>query len=120
MALAPALIERVDDVLARLEAADRALSQPLARQLELARRGVSREQAYEWVQRNAMRAYHEKRNFKALLLEDADVTRALPPPEIERAFDLDEQLRHVDRILDRVFSSSPELAGVSRPAEVSS
>jgi adenylosuccinate lyase len=67
-----------------------------------------------------MRAYHEKRDFKALLLEDADVTRALPPPEIERAFDLDEQLRHVDRILDRVFSSSPELAGVSRPAEVSS
>ena len=33
--------------------------------LELARRGVSREQAYEWVQRNAMRAFHEQRDFKA-------------------------------------------------------
>src|SRR6186713_2792873 len=59
--------------------------------LELARRGITREQAYEWVQRNAMRAFHEQRDFKALLLADPDVTRALPAPEIERAFDLDEQ-----------------------------
>jgi adenylosuccinate lyase len=88
--------------------------------LELARRGVSREQAYEWVQRNAMRAFHEKRQFKSLLLEDADVTRVLPPVEIERAFDLDEQLRHVDHIFERVFSSSAEMAGIRRPAEVSS
>ena len=71
--------------------------------LELARRGVSREQAYEWVQRNAMRAFHEQRDFKALLLADADVTAALPPAEIERAFDLDDQLRHVDAIFARVF-----------------
>src|SRR5258705_13973054 len=71
--------------------------------LELARRGVSREQAYEWVQRNAMRAFHEKRDFKPLLLTDPDVTRVLPPPAIERAFNLDEQLKHVDYILSRVF-----------------
>jgi adenylosuccinate lyase len=71
--------------------------------LELARRGVSREQAYEWVQRNAMRAFHEQRPFKDLLLADADVTRVLPPHEIERAFSLDEQLKHVDDIFGRVF-----------------
>ena len=71
--------------------------------LELARRGVSREQAYEWVQRNAMRAFHEQRPFKDLLLADVDVTTVLPPLEIERAFDLDEQLRHVDAVFDRVF-----------------
>jgi len=71
--------------------------------LELARRGVSREQAYEWVQRNAMRSFAEARDFKALLLADADVARALPPAEIERAFSLDEQLKHVDHIFDRVF-----------------
>jgi adenylosuccinate lyase len=76
--------------------------------LELARRGVSREQAYEWVQRNAMRAFHEQRSFKSLLLADADVTSVLPPPEIERAFDLDEQLRHVDQIFDRVFGATPK------------
>ena len=71
--------------------------------LELAKKGVSREQAYEWVQRNAMRSFAEQRDFKALLLADADVTRVLPPAEIERAFDLDEQLRHVDDIFGRVF-----------------
>ena len=43
--------------------------------LELARRGISREQAYEWVQRNAMRSFHEQRDFKALLLADPDVMR---------------------------------------------
>jgi adenylosuccinate lyase len=71
--------------------------------LELARREVSREQAYEWVQRNAMRAFHEQRQFKYLLLADADVTNVLSPQEIERAFNLDEQLKHVDDIFGRVF-----------------
>ena len=72
--------------------------------LELARRGVSREQAYELVQRNAMRAFHEQRSFKDLLLADVDVTQALPAVEIERAFDLDDQLKHVDVIFERVFA----------------
>jgi adenylosuccinate lyase len=71
--------------------------------LELARRGVSREQAYEWVQRNAMHAFSEKRDFKALLLADRDITSVLPPADVERAFDLDDQLRHVDDIFGRVF-----------------
>jgi adenylosuccinate lyase len=74
--------------------------------LELARRGVSREQAYEWVQRNAMRSFHEARDFKALLLADADVTRVLTPADIETAFDLGEQLRHVDHIFNRVFGAA--------------
>ena len=71
--------------------------------LELARRGVTREQAYEWVQRNAMRSFHEATDFKALLLSDQDVLGVLTPEEVDRAFDLDEQLRHVDDIFDRVF-----------------
>src|SRR5881628_2805206 len=71
--------------------------------LELARRGVSREQAYEWVQRDAMRSFADARDFKSLLLADADVTRVLSPADIERAFDLDDQLRNVDAIMDRVF-----------------
>jgi len=71
--------------------------------LGLAKRGVSREQAYEWVQRNAMRSFDERRNFKALLLGDPELTAVLPPSEIERAFDLDDQLKHVDDIFDRVF-----------------
>jgi adenylosuccinate lyase len=82
--------------------------------LERARRGASREQAYEWVQRNAMRAFHEQRDFKQLLLADADVTKALPPAEIERAFDLDDQLKHVDHVFERVFQDSVVGAGRSR------
>ena len=71
--------------------------------LELAKKGVSREEAYDWVQRNAMRSFAEQLDFKTLLLADPDVTRALPKAEIERAFDLDQQLQHVDYIFDRVF-----------------
>ncbi len=71
--------------------------------LELARRGTSREQAYEWVQRNAMRSFHEQKDFKSLLLADGDVTGVLPAAEIEKAFDLDDQLRNVDRVFERVF-----------------
>jgi len=74
--------------------------------LELARRGVSREQAYEWVQRNAMRAFHEQRDFKPLLLADPDVMQVLTPAEIDRAFDLHDQLRNVDAVIDRVFAGA--------------
>ena len=71
--------------------------------LELARRGISREQAYEWVQRNAMRSFNEQAAFKPLLLADADITSVLPAAEIEKAFDLKEQLRNVDAVFKRVF-----------------
>jgi adenylosuccinate lyase len=76
--------------------------------LELARRGISRELAYEWVQRNAMRAFHEKTDFKALLLADPDLVKVLPAVEIEKAFDLDDQLRNVDVIFTRVFGRANE------------
>ena len=75
--------------------------------LELAARGVSREQAYEWVQRNAMRSFAEQREFKGLLLADPDVTKVLDAAAVERAFNLDEQFRHVDQIFDRVFQDAP-------------
>jgi adenylosuccinate lyase len=73
--------------------------------LELARRGVSREQAYEWVQRNAMRSFQEALPFKPLLLADADVRGVLSADDIERAFDLSVHLRHADQVLDRVFQA---------------
>ena len=76
--------------------------------LELARRGISREQAYEWVQRNAMRSFHEQKDFKSLLLADPDLVKVLPPAEIEKAFDLNDQLRNVDVIFGRVFGSRNE------------
>ncbi len=72
--------------------------------LELARRGISREQAYEWVQRNAMRSFHEQKDFKGLLLQDPDVMKVLTPADVEKAFDLADQMRNVDAIFARVFS----------------
>lgn len=72
--------------------------------LELARRGISREEAYAWVQRNAMRSFAEQLDFKTLLLADSDIAGVLSPEEIARAFDLDEQFRSVDVVFDRVFA----------------
>ena len=71
--------------------------------LELARLGVSREQAYEWVQRNAMRSFDERRDFRELLRHDADVTAVVNGAELDRLFDLDHQLRHVDHVFRQVF-----------------
>ncbi len=87
--------------------------------LELARRGVSREQAYEWVQRNAMRSFHEKVDFMRLLLADPDVAGVLTQGEIERAFNLEEQLRNVDVVFERVVQDDRRLQGVgaSAPSE---
>jgi len=71
--------------------------------LELARRGVSREQAYDWVQRNAMRALEEGKPFRDLLVADADLGAVLSPEDIDRAFDLGVHLRHVDATFERVY-----------------
>ena len=80
--------------------------------LELARRGLSREKAYELVQRNAMRAFHEQTDFKGLLLADAEVTAVLSAADIAKAFDLDVQLRNVGAVMDRVFADAAVPAGV--------
>ena len=71
--------------------------------LALAARGVSREQAYEWVQRNALRSADEELDFRDLLRHDADLTAVLPAAELDRLFDLGHQLRHVDGVFRRVF-----------------
>ena len=84
--------------------------------LELARKGVPRERAYEWVQRNAMQSFAQERDFKALLVADPDIMNVLGPADIERAFDLDEQFRHVDEIFDRVFPSRAREGAVKREA----
>ncbi|MBI2834678.1 MAG: adenylosuccinate lyase [Acidobacteria bacterium] len=71
--------------------------------LELARRGVSREEAYDWVQRNAMRSLNEGLAFKDLLIADLDVARVLTRQDIEEAFDVRRHLRHVDEVFGRLF-----------------
>lgn len=79
--------------------------------LLLAERGVSREDAYVWVQRNAMRSHDERLGFRELLLADADVMQVLAREDVERIFDLTVQLRHVGAIFDRVFGAPPAQTG---------
>ena len=71
--------------------------------LALTQKGVSREDAYRMVQRNAMEVWAGNGNYLDLLKADTDVQNALSDAEIEALFDLDQHFKHVDTIFDRVF-----------------
>ena len=73
--------------------------------LALTQAGVSREDAYALVQRNAMKVWEEDKDFKTELLADPDVTAVLGADEIDEKFDLSYHTRHVDTIFARVFGS---------------
>ena len=74
--------------------------------LALTQAGVSREDAYRLVQRNAMKVWEEGKDFKTELLADPEVTAALGPAQIEEKFDLGYHTKHVDTIFQRVFGES--------------
>jgi adenylosuccinate lyase len=71
--------------------------------LALTQKGVARETAYEWVQRNAMKVWDGNENFQELLQRDADITSHLSAAEIDGAFTFDTYLRNVATIFERVF-----------------
>jgi adenylosuccinate lyase len=71
--------------------------------LDLVEEGVLREDAYRMVQRNAMRAWKEGANFRDLINGDAEITKRVARRKIDRAFQLDRQLRNVDKIFALVF-----------------
>ncbi|MCZ4257187.1 adenylosuccinate lyase [Sulfitobacter sp. PR48] len=71
--------------------------------LALTQAGVSREDSYRLVQRNAMKVWEEGADFKTELLADAEVLAALSPAEIEEKFDMGYHTKHVDTIFARVF-----------------
>lgn len=73
--------------------------------LALTQAGVSREDAYRLVQRNAMKVWEAGADFKTELLKDAEVTAALTPAEIEEKFDIGYHTKHVDTIFARVFGA---------------
>ena len=73
--------------------------------LALTQKGVSRENAYEWVQRNAMKVWDQNENFQELLEQDADIKLHLSAAEIDGAFTFDTYLRNVHAIFDRVFGA---------------
>jgi len=74
--------------------------------LALTQAGVSREDAYRLVQRNAMKVWEQGKDFKTELLGDAEVTAALGAAQIEEKFDLGYHTKHVDTIFQRVFGES--------------
>jgi adenylosuccinate lyase len=71
--------------------------------LALTQKGVSREDAYRLVQRNAMPVWRGEGDFKTLLKADADVSSKLSPQDIDELFDLGYHFKHVDTIFKRVF-----------------
>ena len=71
--------------------------------LALTQKGVSREDAYALVQRNAMPVWRGEGDFLTLLKKDKDVKKALSDAELEELFDLGYHLKHVDYIFARVF-----------------
>jgi len=72
--------------------------------LELVRRGMERQRAYELVQRNALAALDGKGSFADLLAADPEVLGRLTSEELSVCFDLEHHLQHVDLIFSRVFA----------------
>lgn len=69
--------------------------------LALVDKGVVREDAYRWVQRNAMARWLEGADFKTNVVNDPDIKQYLSPAEIEECFDASYHLRHIDTIMAR-------------------
>jgi len=82
--------------------------------LDLVEHGVSREDAYRMVQGHAMRAWKEGLNFRDLVLADQSITGRVPRKQIDKAFDLDRQLRNIDKIFVRVFGKNGSKAPTSK------
>ncbi len=71
--------------------------------LSLTRKGVSREEAYKIVQKNAMATWEKGGSFLSRLKKDRDIKKYLTVKELEKSFDLNYHLKNVDTIFQRVF-----------------
>jgi adenylosuccinate lyase len=71
--------------------------------LSLTQKDVSREDAYVWTQRNAMKVWDEGGDYQELINKDADISSHLSDEEIARVFDLRHYLRNVAKVFTRVF-----------------
>ncbi len=71
--------------------------------LELVKKGILREDAYAWVQRNAMRVWDEGADFLELVLADSDIREHMSEEEVRSTFDLKEKTKYVDQVFKRVF-----------------
>ena len=71
--------------------------------LDLTDKGVAREEAYRWVQRNAMQVWKTREDFKTLVQRDPDISSRLSAREIAGVFNTKRYLKHVDQIFRQVF-----------------
>jgi adenylosuccinate lyase len=73
--------------------------------LALTKKGLTREESYRLIQRNAMAVWEEGGQLKERLTQDPEITQQLTPAEIEAVFDLGYHLKHVDTIFQKVFAT---------------
>src|SRR5215475_5381344 len=73
--------------------------------LDLAEAGMLREDAYRIIQKHAMHAWNDGISFRELIQKDPEISKKLTPQHIDRAFDVNRQLRNVDKIFARVFGA---------------
>ncbi|MGB9433488.1 MAG: hypothetical protein WBQ89_14690, partial [Candidatus Acidiferrum sp.] len=74
---------------------------------DLVEKGMPRDDAYKAVQENAMAAWDSETSFRERVAKDARITKYLSTKELEHTFDLNRQLRNVDRLFARVFGAHP-------------
>jgi adenylosuccinate lyase len=74
---------------------------------DLVERGMPRDDAYKTVQVNAMAAWETETSFRERVAQDERIAKYMTPKDLEYTFDLNRQLRHVDKIFDRVFGAHP-------------
>jgi len=79
--------------------------------LALIETGLSRQDAYKLVQRNAMKSWQGSRSFLKLLKADDEVTAAIAPPDLARIFDYQHYLQHVDEIFQRLGLTKSQWQG---------
>jgi adenylosuccinate lyase len=74
---------------------------------DLVEKGMPHDEAYKAVQENAMAAWEAEDSFRERVAKDSRITKYLTPKDLEHTFDLQRQLRNVDRVFDRVFGAHP-------------
>ncbi len=111
------MLQRIKGILTGLQVYPKNMKKNMARSyglfnsqrvlLALIEKGLTREKAYELIQKNAMNSWKTGKQFKMLLKKDKEIKKLLKPEEIEEIFDLKYYLKNIDYIFDRVFKKVP-------------
>src|SRR5215217_5562494 len=79
--------------------------------LALTQKNISREDAYVWTQRNAIKVWDEGGKYQDVIARDPDISSVLTSEEIAKVFDVKHYLRNVDKVFERVFHNAKSVAG---------